>query len=145
MRTATAAVARSSRPSSTWRVSSASWARPSARSRRNVLQTPPTISTRPSPCGRATPLADLADQPGARVATQRLEELRLRALELRNDARLEPGGHDSLLPELEELIAGQPYRERLREQQILALDRAGRQKDALEAYQRARRALVEEL
>src|SRR5438270_797966 len=91
------------------------------------------------------PLADLADQPGARVATQRLEELRLGALELRNDARLELGGHDSLLPELEELIADQPYRERLREQQILALYRAGRQKDALEAYQRARRALVEEL
>src|SRR3954468_17013904 len=91
------------------------------------------------------PLADVADQPAARVATQRLEELRLRAVELRNDARLELGGHDALLPELEQLIAEEPYRERLREQQILALYRAGRQKEALEAYQRARRELVDEL
>jgi predicted ATPase len=91
------------------------------------------------------PLADVADQPAARVATQRLDELRLRAVELRNDARLELGGHDGLLPELEQLIGEEPYRERLREQQILALYRAGRQKEALEAYQRARRVLVDEL
>jgi predicted ATPase/DNA-binding SARP family transcriptional activator len=91
------------------------------------------------------PLADVADQPAARVATQRLEELRLRAVELRNDARLELGAHDVLLPELEQLIGEEPYRERLREQQILALYRAGRQKEALEAYQRARRVLVDEL
>jgi predicted ATPase/DNA-binding winged helix-turn-helix (wHTH) protein len=91
------------------------------------------------------PLADVADQPAARAATQRLEELRLRAVELRNDARLELGGHDALLPELEQLIVEEPYRERLREQQILALYRAGRQKEALEAYQRARRELVDEL
>jgi len=91
------------------------------------------------------PLADVADQPAARVATQRLEELRLRAVELRNDARLELGGHDALLPELEQLIGEEPYRERLREQQILALYRAGRQKEALEAYRSARRVLVDEL
>jgi predicted ATPase/DNA-binding SARP family transcriptional activator len=91
------------------------------------------------------PLADLTDQPVARSAVPRLEELRLRALELRNDARLALGEHDALLPELERLVAAEPFRERLREQQILALYRAGRQKEALEAYREARSALVEEL
>jgi len=91
------------------------------------------------------PLADLSDQPVARNAVPRLEELRLRALELRNDARLALGEHDALLPELETLVAAEPFRERLREQQILALYRAGRQKEALAAYRAARSALVEEL
>jgi predicted ATPase/DNA-binding SARP family transcriptional activator len=91
------------------------------------------------------PLADLADQPVARTAVPRLEELRLRALELHVDARLGLGEHDALVPELEALVAAEPYRERLREQQILALYRAGRQKDALETYRAARRALVDAL
>ena len=90
-------------------------------------------------------LADIADQPVASAAIPRLEELRHRALELRNDAALALGEHESLLPELERSIAEEPYRERLREQQILALYRAGRQKDALEAYRAARSVLVEEL
>ena len=91
------------------------------------------------------PLADLSDQPVTRTAAPRLEEKRLRALELRNDAALALGEHDALLPELERLIAEQQYRERLREQQILALYRAGRQADALEAYRSARAALVDDL
>ena len=91
------------------------------------------------------PLADLVDQPVAHAATPRLRELRLRALELRNDARLALGAHDTILPELEALIAEEPYRERLREQQILALYRAGRQKEALDAYRDARRTLLDEL
>jgi predicted ATPase/DNA-binding SARP family transcriptional activator len=90
-------------------------------------------------------LADVADQPVARTAAPRLEELRLRALELRNDARLALGEHDAVLPELDALLAEHPYRERLREQQVLALYRAGRQQEALEAYRAARDALVEEL
>ncbi len=90
-------------------------------------------------------LADLTDQPVARTAAGRLEELRLRAIELRNDARLALGEHGALLPELDALVAEHPFRERLREQQILALYRAGRQADALEAYRTARAALVDEL
>ena len=54
-------------------------------------------------------------------------------------------GTTSCSPELEQLVAEHPYRERLREQQILALYRAGRQKEALDAYRAARAALVEEL
>jgi predicted ATPase/DNA-binding SARP family transcriptional activator len=94
---------------------------------------------------QGAPLADLADQPVARAAAPRLDELRLRAVELRIDARLELGEHEALVPELEALVAAEPYRERLREQQVLALYRAGRQKDALEAYRAARRALVDAL
>jgi predicted ATPase/DNA-binding SARP family transcriptional activator len=90
-------------------------------------------------------LADVADQPVAAAAGPRLEELRLRALELRNDARLAVGAHDEVLSGLDELIAAQPYRERFREQQILGLYRAGRQKDALDAYRETRRVLVDEL
>jgi predicted ATPase/DNA-binding SARP family transcriptional activator len=78
-------------------------------------------------------------------AAPHFEELRLRALELRGVVLLALGEHDRLLPDLEQLIADHPYRERLREQQILALYRAGRQKEALDAYRAARTALVDEL
>jgi predicted ATPase/DNA-binding winged helix-turn-helix (wHTH) protein len=91
------------------------------------------------------PLADLADQPVARAAVPRLEELRLRAVELLIDARLALGEHEALLPELESLVAQHQFHERLREQHILALYRAGRQKAALDAYRAARRVLVDEL
>ena len=50
-----------------------------------------------------------------------------------------------MVGELEALIAEHPYRERLRAQLMLALYRCDRQADALQAYQDARRALVEEL
>ena len=50
-----------------------------------------------------------------------------------------------MVPQLEALIAEHPYRERPRAQLMLALYRSDRQAEALEAYQDARRALVEEL
>ncbi len=90
-------------------------------------------------------LADLSAEPLADAETGRLEDLRLRAVELRNDAELALGRQHALVGELERLIAEQPYRERFREQHILSLYRCGRQKDALEAYRAARGALVDEL
>ena len=67
------------------------------------------------------------------------------ALEDLNDARLALGRHGELVGQLEALIGEHPYRERLRAQLMLALYRCERQADALQAYQDARRTLVDEL
>jgi predicted ATPase/DNA-binding SARP family transcriptional activator len=94
---------------------------------------------------RGSALADLGGEPVAEAEAPRLEDRRLAAQELLNDAQLALGRHEALVPELERLIAAEPYRERFRAQHILALYRAGRQTDALAAYRVARDALVEEL
>ena len=91
------------------------------------------------------PLADLAGEPVHDTEAPQLEERRLRAIELLHDAALSLGDHDALVPELEGLIAAEPYRERFRVQHALALYRAGRQVDALAAIRTARELLVEEL
>jgi YVTN family beta-propeller protein len=93
---------------------------------------------------RGTPLAGLSE-PFAAAAAARLEESRLAGLEDRIEADLELGRHRQLVAELESLVAGQPYRERLRAQLMLALYRSGRQADALNAYQQARRTLGDDL
>ena len=92
---------------------------------------------------RGSPLADVADEPFASAAIRRLEDLRLQAAELAIDSDLAAGRHCEVLPELRSLIADEPLRERLRAQYMLALYRAGRQAEALEAYRDARQALVE--
>ena len=94
---------------------------------------------------RGAPLADFAYEPFAQAEIARLEELRLAALERRVEADLALGRHAELVAELEALVAQHPLRERLRAHLMLALYRAGRQADALAAYQAARRALVDEL
>ena len=58
---------------------------------------------------------------------------------------LADGRHDEVIAELEALIAEQPYRERLRAQLMVALYRADRQADALEAFRAARETLLDEL
>ncbi len=94
---------------------------------------------------RGAPLADLADEPFARAAAARLEEIRLAAVELRLDADLALGRHALLVPELEALAAQHPLRETLTARLMLALYRSGRQADALAVYRRARQVLVEDL
>jgi DNA-binding SARP family transcriptional activator/class 3 adenylate cyclase len=94
---------------------------------------------------RGPALADFAYEAFAETEARRLEELRLEALEARIEADLELGRHSAAVAELESLVALHPLRERLRRQLMLALYRSGRQADALEAYQQARRVLVEEL
>jgi DNA-binding SARP family transcriptional activator/class 3 adenylate cyclase/WD40 repeat protein len=76
---------------------------------------------------------------------RRLEELRQTLVEDRVDAELAAGRSAELVGEIEALLRAEPFRERLWGQLILALYRSGRQRDALEAYQRARRLLVDEL
>jgi len=94
---------------------------------------------------RGPALADFAYESFAQAATARLEEIKLAALELRIEADLTLGRHDELIGELEALIAEHPLRERLRRDLMTALYRSGRQAEALDAYQEARRALVDEL
>ncbi len=94
---------------------------------------------------RGAALEDLAFEPFARDEIGRLEEARLAALEDRIDADLELGSAGELVGELEELVEAQPLRERFRAQLMLALYRGGRQAEALEAYQQARRVLMDEL
>ena len=67
------------------------------------------------------------------------------AIEARIEADLALGRQDSLVAELETLVAAHPYREGLRAQLMLALYRSGRQAEALETYRRARRTFSEEL
>ena len=76
---------------------------------------------------------------------RRLEELRLAATMDRIDADLALGTAADLIAELETLVAAHPLQERLRGQLMLAHYRAGRQADALEAYQATRRMLDREL
>jgi len=94
---------------------------------------------------RGRPLADLEFEPFARVEVERLEELRLAAVEERIEAALALGMHSALVPELEGLVEEHPMREGLRGQLMLALYRAGRQADALAAYRTGRALLSEEL
>jgi predicted ATPase/DNA-binding SARP family transcriptional activator len=94
---------------------------------------------------RGPALADLAYEPFAQAETSRLEELRLSAREQLIEAKLQLGLHGEVIPQLEELIAQQPYRELPRAQLMLAFYRSDRQADALQAYQAARKTLVEEL
>jgi DNA-binding SARP family transcriptional activator len=94
---------------------------------------------------RGPALTEFAFEPWAQSEIGRLEELRLAALEDRLEAELEEGRHAHVAAELESLVEQHPLRERLRGLQMLALYRSGRQAEALQAYQGARRALVEEL
>jgi DNA-binding SARP family transcriptional activator len=93
---------------------------------------------------RGVPLADLAYEPFARPAVERLEEIRLAAIEQRIDAELALGRHGRVAAELEQLIAENPLRERFRAQLMLALYRSGRQAEALEVYRETREKLVDE-
>jgi DNA-binding SARP family transcriptional activator len=94
---------------------------------------------------RGPTLAGLLLESHGRDEIAQLDELRLTALMDRIDCDLALGRHEQVLGELQVLVGEHPLRERLRAQQMLALYRAGRQAEALEAYQQAREVLVEEL
>ena len=94
---------------------------------------------------RSESLEDLRHEPWAEREAAQLDELVLTAVELRLDAELGLGEHRSLVPELEKLVRKHPYREHLLEQLMVALYRAGRQADALDAYRRATLRLRTEL
>jgi DNA-binding NarL/FixJ family response regulator/DNA-binding SARP family transcriptional activator len=94
---------------------------------------------------RGPALAGLLLESHGRDEVAQLDELRLTALMDRIDCDLALERHEAVLGELHVLVGEHPLRERLRAQLMLALYRADRQAEALEAYQQAREVLVEEL
>jgi DNA-binding SARP family transcriptional activator len=94
---------------------------------------------------RGTPFQDVAYEDFTQPEIARLEELRIEAEEELVEAELACGRSGELVPKLEALTGGHPYRERLRGQLMLALYRAQRQVDALAAFQDARATLVQAL
>ena len=93
---------------------------------------------------QGTPLAGI---PGRFAETQRalLEEQWLTATEDSLDSDLALGKHAEVIPALTALTDENPYRERLRALLMLALYRAGRQAEALAAFDKARRLFSTEL
>ena len=94
---------------------------------------------------RGNPLTDVPSQTIQHEHGPRLEQVRLQILELRIEADLHLRLHGQLTFELYELTRRHPLHERFHAQLMLALAGCGRQADALEAFQRARRLVVDEL
>lgn len=94
---------------------------------------------------RGSALQDFAFDDFANAEIARLEELRLQAVETRIEADLRRGLAGELVVELETLVYQHPLREGPVVQLMHALYRAGRQAEALRAFQRFRRGLGEVL
>jgi DNA-binding SARP family transcriptional activator/tetratricopeptide (TPR) repeat protein len=91
------------------------------------------------------PVCDGLDSPFLDAQRDRLAESRIDVVEERIELELAIGDHADLVPELRELVAEHPLRERLRGLLMLALYRADRQADALAVFRDARRHLRDEL
>ena len=94
---------------------------------------------------RGDVLAGLDDARFADAERSRLGELRLVALELRYGAAIELGQHGAAAADLAELVDRHPLREGFWALLMRALYGAGRQAEALRAFERHRRFLAEEL
>jgi DNA-binding SARP family transcriptional activator len=94
---------------------------------------------------RGTPLADMPSEALQHSIVPRLEQMHLQAVEWLNEADLNLGRHGRLVPELQAMAMAHPLCERFHAQLMIALYRCGRQAEALDAYQRARGRLVDEL
>lgn len=94
---------------------------------------------------RGAPLSDFRDLPFAHHEIHRLEALRADAVEAHYECDLRVGRAADLIGGLETEVAANPLRERLWEQLMLAMYRAGRRTDALAAYRRLQTILDDEL
>jgi predicted ATPase/DNA-binding SARP family transcriptional activator len=94
---------------------------------------------------RGAAMADvgLEDSEALDAAAARLERLRLAALEDRFDAEAALGHGADLIAELTDLVAAHPERERLVAALMRALAAAGRDSEALLAYERTRETLAD--
>jgi predicted ATPase/DNA-binding SARP family transcriptional activator len=95
--------------------------------------------------GAAMQDVGLQDSAAFDAAVTRLERLRLTAMEDRFDAEISLGHGVELIPELTDLVAAHPVRERLVAALMRALAAAGRDTEALLVYQRTREALADAL
>lgn len=83
--------------------------------------------------------------PFSDAEAQRLDRLRLSALDRLAQLDLELGRHGELLTWLPDLVAEHPLQESLRASLMMALYRSGRQADALAVFEDTRRVLADEL
>jgi DNA-binding SARP family transcriptional activator/Tfp pilus assembly protein PilF len=94
---------------------------------------------------RGTPLADVPSQLLRDRELPRLDLQHAQAVEDHVDAELRLHRYARLVPRLLELTERFPLREHLHAQLMSALAGAGRRAEALQAYQRARKNLIDEL
>lgn len=94
---------------------------------------------------RGAPYADVDDGVVVGPEARRLAEVRLIAREELYEAELARGRAREVVPELSELVATYPLRERFVAQLMLALYRSGRQARAIAAYRTTRRRLKDDL
>ncbi len=94
---------------------------------------------------RGEPFSDVTDQALLRAEADRLTERRLAGLAQLYAAELACGHANAIIPELVQLAARHPMRERLQGLLMTALYQAGRQAEALEVYHRTRGTLVDQL
>jgi DNA-binding SARP family transcriptional activator len=93
-------------------------------------------------CWAGEPIADVANFPFYDGAARHLREFQIGLIESRNVAYLRCGRDLDVLPDIEFWIKANPWRERLRAHQMVALYRCGRQIEALAAYDDLRRLLL---
>ena len=94
---------------------------------------------------RGPAFADASGAEWAMLPAAHLEEVRNAAIEEALEVRLALGRHEEVCVMAEESVAAEPLRERRWAALMLALYRAGRQAEALHAYQRLRDTLIDQL
>jgi predicted ATPase/DNA-binding SARP family transcriptional activator len=94
---------------------------------------------------RGEPLPEFAGEEFARTWSAHLTEVQLQAVECNIEALLALGHHRRAVADLAVLVDRQPYRERFWGLFMLALYRCGRQSEALQACQRLRTLLIDDL
>jgi predicted ATPase/DNA-binding SARP family transcriptional activator/tetratricopeptide (TPR) repeat protein len=95
--------------------------------------------------GGAMQDVELPDSAAFAAAVTRLEALRLTAMEDRFDAEITLGDGAALVPELTDLVAAHPVRERLVAALMRALVASGRDAEALLVFERTRETLANTL
>ena len=94
---------------------------------------------------RGEPLAELHYWDVARIEAERLEDLRRSAEELRVEAAIRSGRHESVLASAQALVREAPTREHRWVLLATAQYHAGRQSEALATLRRVRSVLMDEL